>query len=198
MDKIILTDCDGAILDWEYSFHIWMKERGYVPKHDGKASYYLHDHFENLDQKEAKRLIRVFNESAAIGFLPPLRDAAHYIKRLHEEHGYKFHCITSLSNDKSAQKLRVMNIQKVFGELTFEKFVFLDTGADKDEALEKYKDSGLYWIEDKPANADLGHTLGLKSILVHHDHNEHHECAYPMVKNWKQIYKIIIQGENDE
>jgi hypothetical protein len=135
----------------------------------------------------------VFNESAAIGFLPALRDAAHYIKRLHEEHGYVFHCITSLSNDKSAQKLRVMNVHKIFGELTFEKFVFLDTGADKDEALEKYKNSGLYWIEDKPQNADLGHKLGLKSLLVSHPHNEHHECAYPMVKNWRQIYKIITE-----
>lgn len=195
MDKIILTDCDGAILDWELAFHNWMKERGFVAKTDGKLSYYLHDHFENLDQFEAKRLIRVFNESAAIGFLPALRDAAHYIKRLHEEHGYVFHCITSLSNDKCAQKLRVMNIQKIFGELTFEKFVFLDTGADKDEALAKYKDSGLYWIEDKPANADLGHRLGLKSILVEHAHNGDHECAYPLVKNWKQIYKIITESE---
>ncbi len=198
MDKIILTDCDGAILDWEYSFHVWMKERGFVPKENGKMSYYLHDHFENLDKHEAKRLIKVFNESAAIGFLPALRDAAHYIKRLHEEHGFKFHCITSLSNDKSAQKLRVMNIQKIFGELTFEKFVFLDTGADKDDALKKYENSGLYWIEDKPANADLGHRLGLKSILVEHEHNVDHNCPYPKVKNWKQIYNIILQGENNE
>lgn len=198
MDKIILTDCDGVILDWEHSFHIWMEERGFIPKLDGKMSYYLHDHFENLDRHEAKRLIRVFNESAAIGFLPALRDAAHYIKRLHEEHGYVFHCITSLSNDKSAQKLRVMNIQKIFGELTFEKFVFLDTGADKDDALKKYENSGLYWIEDKPANADVGYKLGLKSILIEHEHNTDHECAYPMVKNWRQIYKIITQGDHDE
>lgn len=198
MDKIILTDCDGVILDWEYSFYNWMKERGFVLKPNGKSSYYLHDHFENLDMLEAKKLIRVFNESAAIGFLPALRDAVHYIKRLHEEHGYVFHCITSLSNDKSAQKLRVMNIQKVFGELTFEKFVFLDTGADKDDALKKYQNSGLYWVEDKPENADLGHTLGLKSILMYHDHNQHHKCVYPVVKNWKQIYNIITQGENYE
>jgi len=195
MDKIILTDCDGAILDWEYGFYNWMKERGFIPKPNGKTSYYLHDHFENLDQKEAKRLIRVFNESAAIGFLPALRDAAHYIKRLHEEHGYVFHCITSLSNDKCAQKLRVMNIQKIFGELTFEKFVFLDTGADKDDSLKKYENSGFYWIEDKPENADLGHSLGLRSILVEHDHNADHQCTYPVVQKWKQIYKIITESE---
>lgn len=193
MKKIILTDCDGVILDWEWAFHVWMQERGFVPKPDGKMSYYLHDHFEDLDFKEAKRLIRVFNESAAIGFLPALRDATHYVKRLHEEHGFKFHCITSLSKDKHAQKLRKMNIQTLFGPTAFEKFIFLDTGADKNEALSEYENSELYWIEDKPENADLGYELGLKSILVAHDHNTDHECAYPMVENWKQIYKIVTE-----
>lgn len=196
MEKIILTDCDGVILDWEWAFHVWMQEHGYVLKPEGIISYYLHDHFEDLDQFEAKKLIRIFNESAAIGFLPSLRDATYYVKRLHEEHGFKFHCITSLSKDKNAQRLREMNIKKTFGSTAFEKFIFLDTGADKDDALKEYKGSNLYWIEDKPANADVGYELGLRSLLVEHGHNMHHECAYPIVKNWKQIYKIITQGEN--
>jgi hypothetical protein len=191
MEKIILTDADGVILDWEWAFHVWMSERGYVTKPNGKHSYYLHDQYENLDQHEAKKLIRLFNESAAIGFLPALRDAAYYVKRLHEEHGFKFHCITSLSRDRNAQRLRTMNIQKIFGENTFEKFVYLDTGADKDEALLEYKNLGLFWIEDKPENADVGNQLGLKSILMEHGHNMHHECEYPVVQNWKQIYTII-------
>jgi FMN phosphatase YigB (HAD superfamily) len=191
MEKIILTDADGVILDWEWAFHVWMSERGYVTKPTGKHSYYLHDQYENLDQYEAKKLIRLFNESAAIGFLPALRDAAYYVKRLHEEHGFKFHCITSLSRDQNAQRLRTMNIQKIFGENTFEKFVYLDTGADKDEALLEYKNLGLFWIEDKPENADVGNQLGLKSILMEHGHNMHHECEYPVVQNWKQIYTII-------
>ena len=84
-----------------------------------------------------------------------------------------------------------MNIQKIFGENTFEKFVYLDTGADKDEALLEYKNLGLFWIEDKPENADVGHQLGLKSILMEHGHNMHHECEYPVVQNWKKIYTII-------
>ncbi len=195
MEKIILTDCDGVILDWEWAFHVWMQEHGYILKPQGTTSYYLHDHFENLDQFEAKKLIRVFNESAAIGFLPSLRDSTYYVKRLHEEHGFKFHCITSLSKDKNAQRLREMNIKKTFGPTVFEKFIFLDTGADKDDALREYEGSKLFWIEDKPANADVGYELGLKSLLVEHGHNMHHECAYPIVKNWKEIYNIITQGE---
>ena len=196
MEKIILTDCDGVILDWEWAFHVWMQERRYISKPNSKQSYHLHDHYENLDFKESKKLIRIFNESAAIGFLPALRDSTYYVKRLHEEHGYQFRVITSLSLDKNAAKLREMNLVKLFGN-AIESVICLDTGADKDQALAPYEGSGLWWIEDKPENADLGHNLGLSSLLVEHGHNMTHTCNYPIVKNWREIYKIIT-GETNE
>ena len=190
-DKLILTDADGVILDWEWAFSVWMQERGYTLTEGAKHSYYLHHHYNELEEKDAKKLVRQFNESAAIGFLPAMRDSAHYVKRLHEEHGYMFRVITSLSLDKNAQRLREMNLRKIFGD-AIEEVICLATGADKDSALEPYRASGLWWIEDKPKNADVGHELGLKSILVEHGHNMHHECAYPVVKNWKEIYELIV------
>ena len=32
-DKIILTDCDGVCLDWEYGFHTWMQAHGHELKY---------------------------------------------------------------------------------------------------------------------------------------------------------------------
>jgi len=189
--SLILVDADGVLLDWEWAFSVWMQERGYTLTADNKKSYYLHHHYNELEEKDAKKVVKTFNESAAIGFLPPLRDAMYYVKRLHEEHGYRFHCITSLSLDANAGKLREMNLRKLFGKTAFEQIICLDTGADKHTALSEYKDSGCYWIEDKPENADVGHALGLKSILVEHGHNMNHECPYPVVKNWREIYEII-------
>jgi hypothetical protein len=78
-----------------------------------------------IEEDQGRKLIKIFNESAHIGFLPPLRDAMHYVKRLHEEHGYVFHCITSLTKDENAQELRRMNLRKLFGKTAFEKFIFL-------------------------------------------------------------------------
>ncbi len=190
-DRIILTDADGVLLDWEWAFSVWMRERGYTLTADNKKSYYLHHHYNELDEKDAKKVVRQFNESAAIGFLPALRDSTYYVKRLHEEHGYRFRVITSLSLDKDAQRLRDMNLRKIFGD-AIEEVICLDTGADKDHALAPYKDSGMWWIEDKPSNADCGYKLGLKSILIEHGHNMHHECPYPVVKNWKEIYGMIV------
>jgi len=194
-NKLILTDADGVLLDWEWAFTVWMTERGYTQKPDKKLTYYLHDHFHDLTHAEAKKVVKTFNESAAIGFLPALRDSAYYVKRLYEEHGCMFRVITSLSLDKNAQKLREMNLRKIFGN-AIESVICLDTGADKDQALAPYKDSGLWWIEDKPANADVGHGIGLKSILIEHGHNMHHECTYPIVKNWREVYELITGDTN--
>jgi FMN phosphatase YigB (HAD superfamily) len=194
MNKLILTDADGVLLDWEWAFRVWMQERGYQFEEAGKNNYYLHHHYKDTTKEEIKKLVKFFNESAAIGFLPALRDSVHYVKRLHEEHGYQFRVITSLSLDKNAGRLREMNLRKLFGD-AIESVICLDTGADKDEALAPYKDSGLYWIEDKPENADVGHELGLKSILIEHGHNMHHSCTYDLAKNWKDVYGIITKTQ---
>lgn len=196
MNKIILTDADGVLLDWEWAFSVWMREKGYTLTETAKQSYYLHEHYQELEQKDAKRIVKQFNESAAIGFLPALRDSTYYVKRLHEEHGYKFRVITSLSKNKDAQRLRDMNLRKIFGD-AIEDVICLDTGADKDEALAPYQNSGMWWIEDKPENADVGHELGLSSLLVEHGHNMSHTCNYPVVKNWKEIYEIITKEKQN-
>jgi FMN phosphatase YigB (HAD superfamily) len=189
-NQIILTDVDGVLCNWEYAFAVWMEQHGFAQVPGGELVYDIGERY-NISREQGKKLIKMFNESAAIGFLPPLRDAMYYVKRLHEEHGYVFHCITSLSTDINAQRLREMNLKKLFGETAFESIVCLDTGADKNLALEQYRDSGLWWVEDKPENADVGHNMGLKSILMEHGHNMSHECPYPVVKNWREIYSII-------
>ena len=191
-NRIILTDIDGCCLDWEWAFSVWMQDRGFVQTPNAKQYYSIHDQFENVSKAEAKKYTRLFNESAAIGFLPALRDAVHYIKLLHEEHGYVFHAITSLSKDENACELRRMNLRKLFGETAFEKFIFLDTGADKDQALEPYRDSGLWWIEDKPINCEAGINVGLRSLLIEHGHNmDYDNPAVPRVKNWRKIHAMV-------
>ena len=192
LDKLILVDADGVLLDWEWAFSIWMQERGYTLAKDNKKSYYLHDHYNELSREDAPKVIKTFNESAAIGFLPALRDSMYYVKRLHEEHGYRFHCITSLSTDQNAVKLRERNLAKLFGKTAFERVVCLETGADKTEALEEYRDTGCWWIEDKPENAEVGHAVGLRSLIIEHGHNMHyHNEHITTVKNWRDVYQII-------
>ena len=188
-DKLILTDVDGVLLNWEYAFNVWMQRHGYRLGKNAN-SYDMGERYD-LNDKKKRELVKFFNESAAIGYLPPLRDAIHYVRKLHEKHGYVFHVLTALSDDHQAQDLRRQNLQKLFGETVFEKFIYCDTGADKDEILEPYTDSGLIWIEDKVENAELGLKLGLDSIVMEHGHNMH-TTDIPLMKDWKDVYEYVV------
>ena len=188
-NKTILTDVDGVLLDWVYSFRGWMDRHGYTMV---EPDSYQMDKCYGLSREEGKRLCRMFNESANIRKLAPLRDAVKYVKKLHEEHGYVFRVISSLSEDTYAGHLRTKNLIELFGPSVFESYVYLDTGADKDESLEPYRDSGCLWIEDKPENADLGDRLGLESILMRHPFNADYVGPAKRVLNWKEIYEHIV------
>lgn len=189
-DKIILTDCDGVLLDWEFTFDRWMQKHGY--KVVQPNVYSILEKY-GLEGIEKERLVRMFNESAWIRKLPPLRDAIKYVKKLHRDHGFIFHCISSLSNDDYAQHLRTKNLIEMFGPTVFDRYVYLDTGADKNAALLPYAGSECFWIEDKPENADLGVEYGLVSLLVEHDHNKSYSGFARPVRNWKEIYDVINQ-----
>lgn len=192
MGKIILSDVDGCLLDWETAYHGWMAQHGYTLVNPG---VYEMDVAYGISRAESKRLIKVFNESAWMGFLPALRDARSGVARL-VEHGYRFVCITSLSLDEKARMLRISNLKNIFGKDVFVDVVCLDTGADKDAALEPYRDSGLWWIEDKVENAEVGHAIGLKTVLVAHEHNnKEFSDGIVRVEHWSEIADLIIGAE---
>lgn len=188
-DNIILVDCDGVLCDWEYSFTQYMHHKG-IPTVDD-SQYNVGARF-GMTAEEGKNMVREFNDSAAIAFLPPLRDAVYYMKRLNMFHGYKFHVITSLSTNKYAQKLRIQNLELLFGKELFDDFIFLGCGADKDDALLEYANSECWWIEDKPKNAEVGENFGLKPILVAHNHNAFAAHKFDRFWKWKGIYKHIV------
>lgn len=192
----ILTDIDGVVLDWEEAFLTWMDFNGHDASVQQKKYYSIAKAFD-LTEDKAKQLVRQFNASASIGFLPPLRDAQYYIKLLHEKYRYNFVAVTSLSLDPFAQQLRERNLKKLFGN-AFAKCICLDTGADKDEMLADLSKrfSGCYWIEDKPENADVGFKVGFESLLMEHGFNMDYKGPAQVVKNWEDITDLIISRED--
>jgi len=59
-DQLILTDVDGVLLNWEYSFTIWMKEHGFVLVPGGEYYYELDRRF-NIDKDQVMKLVKIFN-----------------------------------------------------------------------------------------------------------------------------------------
>ena len=192
--KIILTDIDGVVLNWEYAFGEYMEFQRPQPVEGHNKFYSVRQKYNLPTDASGDLVIKTFNESAAIGFLPPLRDAQYFIKKLHEQHQYQFIAITSLSLLPYAQQLREKNLKKLFGDNCFIEVNCLDTGADKDDILDVYAREypGAFWIEDKPQNADVGIALGLQSILIEHGHNMNYDGQAKVVVNWEEIYNIIV------
>ena len=189
-DKVILTDCDGVVLDWELAFQDWMTAHGMTAV---KPGVYDISELYGITKAEGKAFVKQFNDSAWVGFLPAMRDARSGVAKL-VEHGYTFIAITSLSLDKKAQMLRVSNLKNLFGQNVFNEVVCLDTGADKDEELVKYDGTGLYWIEDKVENAECGLKYGLTSILIAHEHNKDHADGITRLDDWAAIAEHIINS----
>jgi uncharacterized HAD superfamily protein len=189
-DRIILTDVDGVLLEWENHFANWMLTKGYQQK-PGKEKIYSMDKRYGLTKKKKEELIKEFNNSAWMSTQTPLPESQTWVKLLHAE-GSTFIPITSQTRDIPAQELRKRRLQELFGGTVFENFFILDTGADKDSALAEFHGTGLWWVEDKPENALLGLEYGLRPLLVDHSYNckfKHREIL--RVKDWKDIYKII-------
>ena len=190
MKKTMLVDADGVIFNWEYAFNLFMEEHGFEQVDNAKLIYNIGVRYD-ISEKQGKTMIKHFNESAMIGFLPPLRDAQEYITKLADE-DWNFICITSLSTNKYAQKLRTKNIQKMFGEDTFTDFIYLGTGADKDKVLQKFEGSNMWWVEDKVENALHGQEVGLRPLVMEHGYNMDDDRVR-RVKNWKEIYDIVTE-----
>lgn len=188
MKKLILTDCDGVLLDWVSGFVKYMKDIGFEKTGSNVNAYHFEEEY-GLTRDGLKYWIDKFNHSVAMGDLAPMSDSVEYVKKL-SELGFKFHVITSLTNDPNAVYLRKLNLENVFGNV-FSRLTCLPIGDAKDEALAEYKDSGLYWIEDKPENADVGLEYGLRSILLDQTYNQEYNGGALRAKNWKEIYEEI-------
>jgi len=200
-NRIILTDVDGVLLEWEHHFTKWMLQKTlfdgqgvrYHPYRllpDKQNTYEMAERF-GVTKDEIRKHIREFNRSAWMGTQRPMSESQTWVKLLAAE-GWTFIPITSQTSDIPAQQLRKRRLGELFGEHIFTNYHILGTGADKDSALAEFHNTGLYWVEDKPHNAVAGLKYGLKPILIDHPYNQ--DFDHPdiiRVSNWKDIHQIL-------
>ncbi len=200
-NRIILTDVDGVLLEWEHHFTKWMLQRTlfddrgaryhpYKLLPDKQNTYEMAERF-GLTIKEIRKEIREFNRSAWMGTQRPMLESQTWVKLMAAE-GWTFIPITSQTSDIPAQQLRKRRMGELFGDHVFTNYHILGTGADKDSALAEFHDTRLYWVEDKPKNAVAGLKYGLKPILIDHPYNQ--DFNHPdiiRVSNWKDIHQIV-------
>lgn len=198
-EKIILTDADGCLFHWNAHFNLFMHEKGLPPIPNTEDNYSVLTRF-GVEPGHKAELVREFNHSDYIRDLHPFADARKYVRRLNDD-GYKFIVVTSLSDDPDAYDNRAHNLEKHFGDAILELHC-LPIGIHKGDFLERWKDSGFYWIEDHVENAAAGADLGLRSIVIDHPYNtafvQHDRKLHARVSYatpWYEIYTIIKAEE---
>lgn len=188
-DNVIVTDADGVFLYWEHGFHMWMVENGYK---QAKPGFYNIEDKYGITKERADSLVDAFNESAALKRLAPIKDAIKYIKKLHEEGGYVFHCITAIPDTRDMYEARLENIHNLFGKTAFERLTLCGSSDKKKELLREYNGADCLWIEDLPKNCEMGLEYGMNCILFDRHYNRnYYNPNITRVLNWKDIYNIV-------
>ena len=192
MNNLIVTDCDGCLLDCENGFHAWMARHGYERMPEVEQVSYSISPLYGLEAATAKQLVRQFNESAGIAFLEPLQNAIYVVRRLRIDYGFRFEVVTSLGDWEPSVELRKYNLTQVFGEGIFDEIFCLPIGEPKYDFLKtRYgQDSGAIWVEDHPDNATDGARLGMRTFLMKQDHNRQSELVGDItrVDSWDDIF----------
>jgi len=192
MKKIILTDADGVLVFWNKGFEEFMESKGYkiITGHEG--DYQISSKY-GITSHEGHLLVREFNEGPNIAHLEPFADSVKYVKNLADD-GFRFIVVTSLSDDPRAKQNRVKNLTDIFGDI-FDEINCIKMGSSKDKELQRWEDSGYFWIEDHMRQAEAGHEVGLRSILISQSYNSHYQTdLFPIVSNekpWEEIYEIV-------
>lgn len=189
MDKVLLTDCDGVLLDWEAKFETFATRLGHKFKDNYANTYSIGDQL-GITHEESHNLIAKFNSGSDFESLGPWRDSVAGISKL-KNAGWKIIVITTAGLHPWTYGLRKSNLEKVFGEGAIDELYVLDMHGDKGEILKNYQDSGYFWIEDKPSNAELAYKYGLKPLLMNNPHNMSYTGGITRVNTWEDIYSKL-------
>lgn len=191
--KLILSDADGVLLNWEDGFVKYMKSFGFEMKRNDV--YNLGTAF-GMPYEEAMKYAMAFNETEIFNNLEPYKDALEWVPKLAEK-GFKFAIISSMSVDPVIRIHRIKNLRRLYGSC-IEDMHGLNPTDDKQRVLSLWGDSGLFWLEDHFKNASAGHEEGLRPILVDTAYNAHYQTdLFPRTSRetpWADIYRIITES----
>ena len=182
--KILLTDIDGVVLDWQKHFNKYLDH--YYPGEE------LFDPTVFAQGERTGKIIKEFNNSAWIGFLEPWKDSVEVLTEL-KKMGWKIYGCTSMGTDQYANALRKKNIETLMPDV-FTQLDIIPFMQPKGNWLAPWKGSGAVWVEDKWSNAIIGADMGIKTFLMKQSYNSKQDYqGVEKVDNWRQIYNKVTQ-----
>jgi beta-phosphoglucomutase-like phosphatase (HAD superfamily) len=188
--KKIITDSDGVLLNWNDAFTAHMYKKGY-----SMAAGYEHEYKPGkrfgLSYDVEMEIVKDFNESFQIGELEPIPGAVEFIQKLNQLHGFRFTVVTSVGDHPATHEYRMLNLKNHFGDV-FDELKCLPLESYKLDELSRWKNSGLFWIEDSARQAIAGTEAGLNTLLISTPSNiDQPAVGFQRARDWEHIYEII-------
>lgn len=196
MNKIILVDVDGVLLNWREAFMRFMQNRGFPTRSEFETEYLLSEYYVMSDD-EFHEQVEIFNGGRwEFGTLKPELGAVEGIAAL-SELGYRFIAISACTSGKQTFVLRRANLYNIFGDV-FNEVHCLDLKNGKKSHLASHEPT--FWIEDKMVCAlegvDAGHTcILIDKIWNKNQHNDQIEKC----QDWVAVVAYInsvLDNEN--
>lgn len=191
---MMLVDCDDVILSWKATFDRWIYNTKGL-----KVINHVYDVYERFGVSELTvgDLIQEFNHTHHFGTLPPLHDAVAVMNRLFDNYGMTFVVISSCDTDLIYKRER--NLHLIFGdryEVMFPGIILAGHKGCKRPHFEKFKDTGMMFVDDHPRNIIAASEFGLNPILFVNEVNYLDEDmrGFEFAFDWKDIeHKIKHQ-----
>ncbi len=191
MDKIIYTDIDVTLLDFNVSFESYLRSIDYIGdqypigflKGENNLAAVM-----GIPAEESAQLVHDFFETSHFSELPAIEGSVEAVQSLYRD-GWRFIAISACPSSVGAEA-RKSNLENVFN-IPFEEVHLTGFGGCKREILSQFKPT--IWVEDHVGHANVGHELGYRSYLLTHKHNKGVRTDAFRMDDWWGIVDDILQ-----
>lgn len=188
MDKVIFTDIDLTLLDFNHSFEIFLRERGMdIPEGSLRGHAHLPIAHPDISYEETHDLVHEFFQHEHFTTLPPLDHVRVSVQTLHRD-GWEFVGISACP-DWLDSNIRKQNLETQL-DIPFREVILSGMTGCKGDYLREFSPS--VWVEDNVRHHEIGHSLGFQSYLISHLHNEDAEVSGKRVMDWREIVGDLL------
>lgn len=199
MKKVILTDIDGVVIQWQsglaYFAHKYGIKTDVIIEMISDEKFRCPSDIFQTDVATGKQLMEKYNNSDFIRYLAAYKDALKVINDLKKD--YEFVAITALGNSIDAKLNRQFNLNSLFPG-AFQEILMCGHSESKDallsQAKEKYGSRIVCYIDDLPSHCEAALKVfkGTEVDVFFMPRGERTEKtgAY-FVKDWAEVQYMI-------
>lgn len=199
--KVILTDVDGVLLNFQHTISEFMaaEKNIHISDEQWNKSYWLHEILESEPEKDKDIFVELMH-SDYFRRVPAKECAKRTLQNLAKD-GWRFIAITAAGQghpDQNMHKVRqnrMDNLETHFGNI-FDDLHIMNFFDCKRDFLRLYDPT--WWVEDSVTNALVGHEVGHRSVIMETRYYkpERNTANLPVVKSWDEIQTMIDEWAN--